>query len=80
MPPKPPKLELPPRSVALLQEMARQRSAEHRRVQRAQLIPALATSEAGNTARARQWTRDTVRKWRSRWRVLAPNWRRPKPT
>jgi hypothetical protein len=52
MPPKPPKLELPPRSLAFLQEVTRQRSTAHRRVRRAQLILALATSDAGNTALA----------------------------
>lgn len=56
----------------LVAALTRQRSAEYRQVQRAELLLAMADGVGNNAlARARSLDRGLVRKWRTRWGELA---------
>lgn len=68
-----PQVELSARVRQGLEEIARQRSTEHRLVVRASLILALAAG-AGNhpLSRTQKLDRSTVRQWRARWLELTP--------
>jgi putative transposase len=65
-------ITLSERVRALVQALARQRSAAYRQVQRAELLLAMADGVGNNAlARAHNVDRGVVRKWRTRWVALA---------
>lgn len=66
------KITLSERVRLLVAALARQRSAEYRQVQRAELLLAMASGVGNNAlARAHALDRGVVRRWRRRWVELA---------
>ena len=63
-----PKIDLSARSRKVIEEIAKQRSAEYRLVVRAMMMLAMADGVGNNElARNHQMDRAVVRKWRNRW-------------